>query len=112
MVAIEAQHNFFIAANFAGRFAHDFYAPALVSGVTGVHARQIASEQGRFITARASTNFHKSGAIVIGVFRQQEALQLGFDLQLFCFAAVDFFLRHLGHIGVLQQILCSSDIAF
>ena len=55
--AIDAHYHFFVAAQFALRFAHDLGAPTLSFGVAAVHAQQIGCEQSGFITTCAGANF-------------------------------------------------------
>ena len=78
--AVHAHHHFFVTPQFALGFAHDLGEPALALGIAHVHAQQVGGKQGRFIATRARPNFDKRGASVVGVFGQQHALQLGFEL--------------------------------
>ncbi len=81
-----------------------------VGGVAGVHARQVAGEQGRFVAARAGADFHEGVARVVRVFGQQQALQFVFQLQQLGFGAGDFLLRHLGHVGVGQHLAGAGQV--
>ena len=105
VVALDAQHHFFEAANLVFIGAHDLHAPALLGGVAGVHAREVAGKQGRFIAAGAGADFHEGVAFVVRVFGQQQALQFVFQLLQLLIGAGDFFLGHLGHIGVIEQLV-------
>ena len=76
-IPFDAYHHFLVAAEFAGGFREQFDLPALALGVAGVHAQQVACEQGRFVATGARADFQISVARVLRVFGQQHALQLG-----------------------------------
>ncbi len=103
-LALDAQHHFLVAADFALVGTHDLNLPAHGGGVARVHARQVAREQGGFVAARAGADFDEGVALVVGVFGQQQALQLVLQLHQFGLCGVDFLLRHLGHVGVFQHL--------
>ena len=79
-------------------------------GVACVHARQIAREQRRFVAARARSNLHKSGPGVVRILGQQHALQLGFERGQLRLGRCDLLRRHVGHVGVLQQVLRGGHV--
>ena len=110
VVALNAQHHFFVAANFAFVGGHDFHLPAHVGGIAGVHAGHIAGKQGGLISAGTRADFHIRRAFVVRVFGQQQALQLVFQLEQRRFAFGNFLLRHLGHVGVFQHLAGRGDI--
>ncbi len=63
---------------FAGTFAQYLDVPAPRLRVARVHAEQVAGEYRRFVAAGARTNFEKDVAVVEGILRHEQALQLQF----------------------------------
>ena len=110
VVALEAQHDFLVAAQLAFVGAHDLDLPAERGGVARVHACQIGGEQCRFVAARAGADFNEGIAFVVRVLGQQEALKLVFELRQFGFGGGNFFLCHLGHVGVVEHLARSGQI--
>lgn len=112
--ADHAQHHFLVAAQLTLGRTHDLCLEANGIAKAGVHARQVTCEQGRFVTARARANFDKRRALVVRVFGQQHALQFQLQLRQLGGGAVDFILRHGGHLGVVgaagQHLLPSGQI--
>ena len=78
--------------------------------VARVHARQIAREQRRFVTARAGANFDESVARVVRVLGQQHALQFGVQLVQLGLGSGDFLARQVGHVGVGQHVLRRAQV--
>ena len=114
--ALDAQYHFLEATQFTRRLAQDLGLPALAFAKAAVHAQQVAGKQGRFVTARAGADFNEGVARVVRVLGQQHALQFTLKLADLGAGAVDFFLCHAGHIGVVagtaQQILRCGQIGF
>ena len=105
-LADDARDDFLVAAHLARAFRHDLDLPALALGVARVHAEQVAGEQRRFVAAGAGADFEEDVALVVGVFRQQQLLQVGFELRqsLPC-AVLDFRLGEFLHLRVGQHFL-------
>ena len=55
--------------------------PALAFGKTRIHAENVAGKQGRLIAASAGANFENDATLVVRVFRQQQFLQINFQLR-------------------------------
>ena len=110
VVAFDAQHDFLVAAQLAFVGAHHLHLPALGGGIAGVHAGEVACEQSRLVTARACADFNERVACVVRVLGQQQALQFIFQLYQLSLAACDFFLRHLGHVGVGQHLAGTGQV--
>ena len=108
--AFDAQHDFLVATEFRRALADHLDAPAHSGGVARVHARQVARKQGRLVAPGAGPDFQEGVACVVGVLRQQQALQFVFELLQLGFAAGDFVLRHLGHVGVLQHLAGTGQV--
>src|SRR5690606_27598293 len=94
IVTLDAGDDFLVAAMLAGVFREDLDAPALLLGVTRIHAEQVAGEDRRLVAAGAGAHFQEHVAAVVGVARQQHALQAvleGFQLGA---RLLDLFLGH------------------
>ena len=71
--------DFLIAAHRAFARGHDFDLPALIGGITLVHAKQIAGEQSRFVAAGAGADFKNDVAVVHRIFGQERQPQFLFE---------------------------------
>ena len=60
--------------------AHDLHAPAAGFRIAGIHPEQIAGKQRRFVTAGTGAHFNKRVAFIVRIARQQQNLQLLFQL--------------------------------
>ena len=105
VVAFDAQHHFLVAAQVALVGRHHLHRPALALGVAGVHAGQIAREQGGFITARASADLQEGVASVVRVLGQQGGLQLRLQLCEVGLGLGDFFLGHGAHVKIVRDVM-------
>src|SRR5437899_10211307 len=61
-VTDQPDHHVLVAAHFARTLADELGAPALALRIAGVHAQQVAREQGRFVPAGPGSNFQKGVA--------------------------------------------------
>ena len=59
--ALDARHDFLVAAVFAGVSLKDFDVPAAAFGVAQIHAEQVAGEDRRFVAAGAGAHFEDTG---------------------------------------------------
>jgi hypothetical protein len=82
--------------------------PAL--GVACVHAEQVAREQRRFVPAGAGADLEKDVALVVGVARQQQALQLGLQRSQALAALAHLGVRELAHLRVRRHVLSRLDV--
>src|SRR5207249_4059504 len=55
---------------------HHLDLPALALGVLRVHARQVSGEERRLVAARTRADLDEDVLVVVGVARQEQALQL------------------------------------
>ena len=101
-----------VAAHFALAFRQDFDFPALPFGVAGIHAKQVAGEQGRLVAARAGADFQENIALVVGVFRQQQLLQVDFNLRQLFPGAVCLVLGKRLHLRVGEHFLSGFQVQF
>lgn len=102
--------HFLVAAEVRRRFAYDLHLPALAFGKARVHAQQVAGEEGRFITARAGADFHEDVAVVVRIFRQQQALQFAFERRHPFARGPDLVFGKGLHVGIGQQLLGGGDV--
>ena len=101
-------HHLLVAAGGALRGRGDFVLPPLRLDVLGVHAQQVAGEEGRLVAARAAANLHDGVLGILRVLGDEQQLDFllhagdgGFELR-------DFAAGHLAHLLVLvvdQDIL-------
>ncbi len=80
-------NHLFVSAVLTVVGADDLHTPAAGFSIAAVHAEQIAREDRRFITAGTGAHFNETGAFIIGIFWQQQHLQLllqGFALLARC----------------------------
>jgi hypothetical protein len=82
---------------------HDLHLPALAFGVAAVHAQQVAGEQRRLVAAGAGADLEEQVALVVGVARQQGALQIGLQLGDAGLAGGEHRVRQCAHLGVGEQ---------
>ncbi len=106
--------HLFITALLAVAGTDDFYPPAALFSIAGVHAEQITGKNRRFIATGARPHFQKHATAIVGVLGDQQALQLDVQLcQLFA-AIADFHFRQLAHlrITVTAQLFGLGDAVF
>ena len=72
----DAQHDLLVAADLGRAFAQHLGAPALAFAPAQVHARQVAGEECRLVTARTGPDLDEGMAIVLRVPGQQLSLEL------------------------------------
>ncbi len=90
--------------------ADDLHAPATRFGIAAVHAEEIAGENRRFIAAGSGAHFDKTGALIVGIFRQQQNLQLLLQHVTLLTRFLQLFLRHVTHFRIVEHLLRGFDI--
>ena len=94
--AVDDKIRLFYTAKLSFVIVEQLHAPAHFRGVHGVHPEQAVGKQGAFLAAYAAANLHNDVFFIVGVFGQQQ------DLQLF----VKLLLCRLGlGVGLLTQLL-------
>src|SRR6266851_5425124 len=78
-VALNGGDDFFHSALRRRRAFEDFDFPALRFGVAGIHAEEIAGKKSGFVAAGARANFDDNALFVVGIFREQQELELALD---------------------------------
>ena len=101
--ADDPNHHLLVAAVFADALADHLRLPAPALGISQVHAQQIAGKQRRFGTTGTGPHFEIDVALVIGVARQQQALQLGLQCAQRGAGILAGVLGELGHFRVGQH---------
>ncbi len=86
--------------------------PALLLGITRIHAEQVAGEDRRLVATGAGADFQIDVAPVVGVLRQQHALQAVLQLDQRLTGLGDFLLGHLAQVrvAVLEQRLGTFEV--
>src|SRR5579862_2456473 len=99
-LAFDDGDHFFEAADggFGGR--EHLHFPALRFSVARVHAEHFVGEERGLITAGASADFEDDVLFVVGIFGEEQDLQIGFDLADARFELSKLFLRVGAHVGV------------
>ena len=97
----------------AAVFRKNLQLPATTLSVARIHAKQIASKNGGFITAGAGANFKEDVAPIIRILGQEHALQVFFQINQPLFGFADFLNGHLAHVRVviLEQRLSTFKIS-
>ena len=72
----DPQDDLLVAAELGRRFGDDFDLPARAFRVAGIHPAEASCEERRFVAARSGADFQEDVALVVGVLRQQHALQV------------------------------------
>ena len=97
----DLEYDLLVAARGAVRERGHFVAPALRLDVFGVHAQQVAGENGRFVAARAAAYLHDGVLRVLRVLGDQQQLDLLLHLLDGGFQLGDLPARHFAHLLVL-----------
>src|SRR3989454_11083488 len=79
---------------------HDLDLPALALGVLRVHARQVRGEQRGLLAARAGADLDEDVLLVVGIARQEQALQLVLERRLAGGEVVHLGLSELDELAV------------
>ena len=102
----DGENRFLHAAQFGHIGFEHLGLPAVALGVSHIHPHQHRAKQRGFFAARAAADFHHDVFFRVRVFGQKQ--QLNFALGRFQPGSdfIEFFLRHLGHIRIIEQRLC------
>ena len=115
LVAFDHRDDFLQAADCRTRESREhFHLPALRFGVARVHAEDLGGEQRGFVAAGAGADFEDDVLLVVGILREQQNLQVVFDLADAALQFVELFLRigqHLGIFLVGEDRLAFGDAA-
>jgi hypothetical protein len=106
----DAGDQLLVAADLADALGNDLHLPAIAFGVARIHAKQIAGKQCRLVTTGSGANFQKYVALVVRIARQQQGLQIAFDVQHSLLAKAHFLFGIVAHIDITQHLLGSGDI--
>ena len=106
-VALDARHDFLVAAVFARVGGFHLDPPALAFGVARVHAEQVAGEDRRFVAAGAGAHFQVQAAVVAGVLRHQLREQFAFQLLQAVGGGVDLVVGQFAQFGS-SRIACAA----
>ena len=110
--AFNTQHHLLVAAELGGRLTDELAAPAAALRIAGVHAQQVAGEQGRLVAAGTSANFHEGRPGIVWVLGHQHELQGLVQMGDIGLRSGDFFFSQLAHFGLGQQGLCLRQVVF
>jgi hypothetical protein len=99
-LAGDARDHLLVAAEIGGGGGDELHAPALILGITLVHADEIAREQGRLVAARAGANFEHGRALIGGVAGQQLQRERAFGLFQRRLVLVQLLRSHGAQLGI------------
>ena len=102
--SVHADDDFLVAAEVGFALAHHFELPALELRVALVHAKEVACEERRLVSAGARTDFKQGAAVVGRVLREHENGEFALDVRQ---AAPDFdklVTSHRAQFGVGRQV--------
>ena len=109
-VAHDRKEDFLVAVERSLGGAHHVHLPALRLAVTRVHAEEVTCEQRRLVAARSGAHL-EDGAAALQRIRRQQARQHGpLRVRDLALQTLDFALRLLGEVGILQQRLVPLDV--
>ena len=100
-VADHFHHDLLESARSALAHAVDLVFPTAFLDVFGIHAKQVAGEQGRFVAAGSAADFDDGVLAVLRVGRDQQQLDLLFQPLEFRFQLGDLHARHFAQFVVL-----------
>ena len=78
-LAFDHRDDFLEPAHSGSAGGDDFDPPALRFGIARIHAEEFLGKQGGFVATRAGADLQQHVLFVVGVFRNQENLEVGFD---------------------------------
>ncbi len=111
-LALHPRDDLLVAALLAVAGTDHLDLPALVLGVARVHAKQVAGEQRRFVTAGSRAHLEKDVTPIIGILGHQQTLEFGLQLLELGHALLALHLGELAHVGVgvLGHLLCGGHV--
>ena len=107
-VGAPAHHQkirFLHASQFRFAVVHQLNFPAHFGGVHGIHPKKAVGKQGAFLAADAAPDLHNHVFVVVGIFGQQQNLQLVIQLLLLGLGLGVGFLAQLFHFRIGHQFL-------
>src|SRR5258708_259678 len=114
-VALNRSDDFFDSALRRRRAFEDFDFPALRFGVARIHAEEIAGEKSGFVAAGARAHFDDNALFVVGIFREQQELELALDGFLARGELLFFVVGELLHLLVVSfevQLVRAGEVFF
>src|SRR2546427_2072359 len=94
-----------VPAGIARRFRYHLHLPALAFRIARVHAKQVAREERRFVPAGPGADLEEDVALIVGILRQEELLQLRFERGEPLAARFDLAFSVASHLGIVEQLL-------
>ena len=100
---VDTADDFPVTAQFRFIGRKHLHRPALPLGIARIHAEQIPRKQGRLVTARTGPDFQQHTALVVGIARQQQFLQLQLQRRKTRLAGRDFLFGKVAHLRIAAQ---------
>ncbi len=108
--ADDAHDRFLVAAEVGRALGDHLGGPAMPLGKAHVHAQQVTGEQRRLVAAGAGADLEEDVAIIVGVLRQQQSLQVAFDRLHAAACGVGLFLGQRLHVRIGQHLLGAQQV--
>src|SRR5713101_1261282 len=105
-----ARDDLLIAAGITWRFGYNLHLPALAFGIARIHAKEVACEERRLVPSCSGADLEKDVAVIVGVLRQEQLLQLRFERGEPLPAGFDLAFRVASHFGIAEQLLRFGDM--
>src|SRR5437867_8088455 len=99
-LALDEEDDFLVAADARRAGVHDLDLPALTLGVLRVHPQQVAGEEARLVTSGACADLDEDVLVVVGIARQEQALEIALECRLAGRELIDLELGQLGQLAV------------
>ena len=109
--ALDARHDFLVAAVLAFAGGNNLHGPALALGVAGVHAEQVAGEQGGFVATGAGPHFQEQVGFVARILGHQQQGQLLVEHRQALLGGGNFLLGQFAQLGVGAHGLGGLQVA-
>src|SRR5882672_6595718 len=106
----DAGDDFLVAAGIARRFGYDLHLPALAFRIARIHAKQIAREERRLVSTGSGADLEENVALIVGVPRQEQLLQLRFERGEPLAASLDLAFGVAFHLRIGEQLLRLGDM--
>ena len=104
-----ARDDLLVPAGVTRRLGYHLHLPALAFRVARIHAKEIAREERRLVSAGPGADLEEDVALVVGILRQQPLLQLRFENDEPLAAHFDLAFRVASHLGIVEQLLSFGD---
>ena len=99
-VPLNRSNHFLHSAKRRRRAFQNFHLPALCFRVARIHAEKLPGKERGFDAAGSGADFDEHALLVVGIFRQQQELELALGSFLPRGERLFLFVRHLLHLGV------------